>query len=65
MPLDVVSFKHISQIPCLSQPMKTLRLHPNLFIDADRWRPLPEPLVSTVDDLGADTLVIEEDAGFP
>jgi hypothetical protein len=45
--------------------METLRLHPNLLIDADRGRPLSKPLVSALDELGADVVVIEEDAGFP
>jgi hypothetical protein len=45
--------------------METLCLHPNLLIDADRGRPLSEPLVGAFDELGADAVVIEEDAGFP
>jgi hypothetical protein len=45
--------------------MEAFRLHPNLFIDADRGWPLPEPLVGAFDKLGADVVVIEEDAGFP
>src|SRR6266513_2913345 len=45
--------------------METLRLHPNLFIDADRRRPLSEPLTGAFDEAGADAVVIEEDAGFP
>ena len=45
--------------------METLCLHPNLLIDADRGRPLSEPLVRTLDEPGADVVVIEEDTGFP
>jgi hypothetical protein len=29
--------------------METFRLHSNLLIDADGWRPLPEPLVGALD----------------
>jgi hypothetical protein len=45
--------------------MEAFCLHSNLFIDTDWERSLPEPLVGAFDDLGADVLVIEEDAGFP
>jgi hypothetical protein len=45
--------------------METLCFHPNLLIDADRGRPLSEPLVGAFEELGADIVVIEEDAGFP
>ena len=55
----------VGQISGLSQPMETLRLHPDMFIDADRGWPLSEPLVGEFEELGADVVVIEEDAGFP
>jgi len=45
--------------------METFRFHPNLFINADRRRPLSESLVGAVDYPGPDVVVIEEDAGFP
>ena len=57
--------RFVGQISRLPQPMETLRLHPDLLIDADRGRSLPEPLAGSLDELGADILVIEEDTGFP
>ena len=45
--------------------METFRLHPDLLIDTDGWRPLPEPLVGAFNKLGTDVVVVEEDAGFP
>ena len=55
----------IGEISRLTKPVKTLCLHADLLIDADRGWPLAEPLVGTFDDLGTDAFVIEEDAGFP
>ena len=55
----------IGQIPRLPQPMEALRLHPDLLIDADRGRSLPEPLVGSLDELGAYILVIKENTGLP
>ena len=54
----------VGQIPGLPQPVETFRFHTDLFIDADGGRSLPEPLIGSFQQFGAEAFVVEEDAGF-